>query len=60
MKIKNTIQVIALALLFASCDYLDIKPVGKVIPEKTTLRKTMKNSERHVIITRIEDAPERI
>ncbi len=36
MKIKNTIQVIALALLFASCDYLDIKPVGKVIPEKTT------------------------
>ena len=34
--------------------------IRDMIPEKTTLRKTMKNSERHVRIARIEDAPERI
>lgn len=36
MKIKNIFCSIGLVALFASCDYLDIKPVGRVIPEKTT------------------------
>lgn len=33
---KKIIYIISLFTLFASCDYLDVKPVGKVIPEKVT------------------------
>lgn len=33
---KRIIYIISLLALFTSCNYLDVKPVGKVIPEKVT------------------------
>lgn len=33
---KKTAYILLLALGFASCDYLEIEPVGKVIPHKTS------------------------
>lgn len=36
MKKRNLIITLILALGFVSCDYLDVEPVGQVIPQKTS------------------------
>ena len=33
---KKTIYILLAAMGFASCNYLEIEPVGKVIPHKTS------------------------
>lgn len=36
MKVKNILYTILSVLVFASCNYLDVTPAGKVIPETVT------------------------
>ena len=43
MKIKNIFYIISFVLL-SSCNYLDVEPTGKVIPEKVTEFRAMMTS----------------
>lgn len=36
MKIRNTLYILCSVVMLASCNYLDVEPVGKVIPNKVT------------------------